>query len=582
MPDFPEETNVGSRRKGFVFAGFSVILVLGAGVYIFASGFSAPGFLRDTVGIVSQTLQGVLGSGSNKEKVFEISLDAPPQKPAERASEVEGSISPPTIRGTSAENPSAAGTEDQKRSENAPSVSRATTPLTASTSQSVFRDSATPAPDCDFASAAAPTRQVIFNEIAWTGSPLRSGETATAASNNEWMELKNVSQANIDLSGWQILDESEKFNVLFEQGAVPANGFFLLERSDDDSVLGIPAEKIYNGALANSGMWLRIFDDHCVLVDEMNAEGGWPGGDNASKKTLERNALDFDWHTSEGPGGTPKKENSKPTQATSVDPGAKYGVGVSLNGDGLGVVKSSPAGIVCGLDCSESFLIGAAVTLTATSSPDSSFLGWSGACAGTSDCKLVVTSTIAVVASFRSLVPPPMSAPASIQPSQEESSLVNHLVISALQTTGGAGLTTNDFVKIFNPLAAQFNLKGHRLVKRTKTGSSDTSLKSWTSDTLVPAGGYYLWANSSFATISETPNATTTGSIADDNGVAIRFGEEDTGTIIDSVAWGAAANAFIESAPYPTNPIANQILKRKFAEGTIKDTDNNVSDFEIQ
>jgi len=64
--------------------------------------------------------------------------------------------------------------------------------------------------------------------------------------------------------------------------------------------------------------------------------------------------------------------------------------------------------------------------------------------------------------------------------------------------------------------------------------------------------------------------------------VAIRFGSEDTGTIIDSVGWGGAQNNFIEVAVSSTNPGANQSIQRKFRNNTFVDTDNNASDFEIQ
>ena len=41
-----------------------------------------------------------------------------------------------------------------------------------------------------------PRHQVIFNEICWMGD-----EDSPA---NEWIEIKNVSEQEIDLSGWQI------------------------------------------------------------------------------------------------------------------------------------------------------------------------------------------------------------------------------------------------------------------------------------------------------------------------------------------------------------------------------------------
>ncbi|HEV8601022.1 MAG TPA: lamin tail domain-containing protein [Patescibacteria group bacterium] len=157
----------------------------------------------------------------------------------------------------------------------------------------------------------------------------------------------------------------------------------------------------------------------------------------------------------------------------------------------------------------------------------------------------------------------------------------SHLVISQVQITGGSGKTTNDFVEIYNPTSQDIDLKGIRLVKRTKTGTTDTLLKSWTDSTLIKAHGFYLWANSGFTDISAAADIATTGSIADDNGIALRNGPNDTGAIIDSLAWGAATNLFVEGQVFTINPEANQSLERKPASisGNGTDTDNNAADF---
>ncbi len=73
---------------------------------------------------------------------------------------------------------------------------------------------------------------------------------------------------------------------------------------------------------------------------------------------------------------------------------------VGLTGNGSGTVTSSPAGISCGATCVAGFPGGTAVVLTATASPGSSFAGWSGDCAGTGACNVVMSSARNVTANF--------------------------------------------------------------------------------------------------------------------------------------------------------------------------------------
>ena len=157
----------------------------------------------------------------------------------------------------------------------------------------------------------------------------------------------------------------------------------------------------------------------------------------------------------------------------------------------------------------------------------------------------------------------------------------DHLIISAVQITQGAGKTNHDFIEIYNPTEKDINLKGYRLVKRTKTGVSDTSIKSWTSDTFIKANNWRLWVSSDDSNFPNSVGADnfTKATLANDNGVALRKGSKDTGEIIDSLAWGSAENIFIEEKVFSQNPKSDESLVRK-SDGK-QDTDNNENDFEI-
>jgi uncharacterized protein (DUF2141 family) len=73
---------------------------------------------------------------------------------------------------------------------------------------------------------------------------------------------------------------------------------------------------------------------------------------------------------------------------------------VTKAGDGTGTVNSWPVGIACGADCSEAYISGTVVTLSATRGAGSLFAGWSGACSGTVTCSVTMDVARNVIATF--------------------------------------------------------------------------------------------------------------------------------------------------------------------------------------
>jgi M6 family metalloprotease-like protein len=77
-------------------------------------------------------------------------------------------------------------------------------------------------------------------------------------------------------------------------------------------------------------------------------------------------------------------------------------VAVTVTVEGLGTVTSTPAGILCPDDCTESVPTGTSIELTAVPADGVVFGGWGGACTGTAECVLEPTDDIEVTATFSS------------------------------------------------------------------------------------------------------------------------------------------------------------------------------------
>ncbi|MEA3238637.1 MAG: lamin tail domain-containing protein [Candidatus Bipolaricaulota bacterium] len=113
---------------------------------------------------------------------------------------------------------------------------------------------------------------IVINEVAWAG--------AASNTRDEWIELYNPTDSAVDLSGWtltfgdRVIDLGEAANTIVEP-----SGYFLLERTDDDTVSDVSADLIYTGGLTNQGMLLSLFDQAGAVVDTANdGQESWAAG----------------------------------------------------------------------------------------------------------------------------------------------------------------------------------------------------------------------------------------------------------------------------------------------------------------
>lgn len=163
---------------------------------------------------------------------------------------------------------------------------------------------------------------IVINEISWMGTQVSSA--------NEWIEIFNASNKEVDVSSWILRSKSNSEsgytpNIVLS-GSIQANGYCLFERTADDTLPDVGADYIYTGALTNSGEKAELVDEEGNLVDLIDASGGWFAGDNDAKLSMERKdpllsgSDPSNWQTSTISPGTPESNGcSTSTSFQTVD-----------------------------------------------------------------------------------------------------------------------------------------------------------------------------------------------------------------------------------------------------------------------
>lgn len=210
------------------------------------------------------------------------------------------------------------------------------------------------------------TSPVVINEVAWAGTE--------ADIFDEWIELYNKSSKDIDLSEWVFMAE-DGVPYIPLSGTISAGGYFLIERTDNNTVSDILADLIVPFSGIGSGSGLGNSGEHLSLVyvdqnatstvDEVPlCNSSWCGGQTLNNYTMERyDPYASDWSTAIGEfilngsdaEGNPIKGTPKAKNSISY----KIANGTTLLSDKTLTQENSPYLVV-----RDGFTVNAGVTLT--------------------------------------------------------------------------------------------------------------------------------------------------------------------------------------------------------------------------
>jgi uncharacterized repeat protein (TIGR01451 family) len=206
---------------------------------------------------------------------------------------------------------------------------------------------------------------VVVNEVAWGGT--------AASSADEWIELYNTTAQPLPLAGWRLYSADGGPDVTLS-GSIPPHGYYLIERTADDTVSDVPADWIgsFGTGLSNSGEVLTLTDQAAQVIDTANQDGGgWPAGSGTpGYYAMERVApqapdADDNWAANDGLTRNGRDAAGQPINGTPKARNSTYAGPPASEAD-LEVDKSGPATAPAGSRVTYTLYLSNTGSLTAT------------------------------------------------------------------------------------------------------------------------------------------------------------------------------------------------------------------------
>ncbi len=147
-----------------------------------------------------------------------------------------------------------------------------------------------------------------------------------------------------------------------------------------------------------------------------------------------------------------------------------------------------------------------------------------------------------------------------------------HVVINEVQSRGPAG-AMDEFVELYNPCTTTLSLSGVKLMYRSMSGGTETTLVALSGS--LGADTYNLYSSAG-GTHAAKAEGTFSPGISDDGSVGLK---DAAGALIDSVGFGAVSttNPYIETAAAPGPGAVSGPSISRIPNGF--DTNNNSFDF---